>query len=167
VALRLGAPHLGSEHLVLGAAQIPESVAGRALRRLGLDAVAVEAAVRSLPSDDLDDEALASVGIDLGAVRQRAEATFGAGAFDTAAPSARPRRIGAHVPLDAAARKVLETSLREAIRLKRNHIDTGHLLLAAARLDETPAHRVLLALGTTPDALRQAVIATWADPGRE
>lgn len=163
VVRRVGDDHIGSEHVLLGAAEVEGSVAARALRRLGIETAALEAAVRALPGDALDAEALAGVGIDLAEVRRRAEETFGPGAFDAAAPRRRRGRTPGHVPFDRHAKKVLEISLREAIRLKQNHIDTGHMLLAVVRLTETPAHGVLVGLGATPDLVRTAVVETWAE----
>ena len=68
-----------------------------------------------------------------------------------------------HLPFDAAAKKLLEVSLREAIRCKHRRIDSGHLLLAVVRLDDTTAYRALAALGVGPAAVREAVTAVWAD----
>ncbi|GAA3804791.1 Clp protease N-terminal domain-containing protein [Cellulomonas soli] len=154
-----GSDHIGAEHLLLGAVITPGSVAGRAVERLGLRTGDVVVLVRHLPTEVLDAEALAAVGVDLDAVRAQAEATFGPGALDgTRTPQRRT-----HLPFDAAAKKTLEVALREAVRFKQRRIDTGHLLFACARLDETRAHDVLDRLGVTPQALRQAVVAVWAD----
>jgi ATP-dependent Clp protease ATP-binding subunit ClpA len=119
----------------------------------------VLAAVRARPRDAIDADALADVGIDLDAVRAQVEASFGPGALD-ARPSRSPN---GHLPFDSAAKKLLEISLREALRYKHRRIDTGHLLLAVARLDDTAAHRVLSSLGVDADRVREAVAATWAD----
>lgn len=162
-ARRLGDDYIGSEHLLLGAACAPGSVAAQALDRLGIGPEEVERAVRRLPRDGLDAEALAAVGIDLADIRDRAEATFGPGAFDDAAThgSRRRGRPRGHIPFDGHAKKTLEIALREAVHLKNSHIDSGHILLAIARLEQTPAHRALLALPATPHAVRQAVIEVW------
>lgn len=161
VARHLGAPRIGTAHLLVGAVRAPEAVASRALARLGVGPDDVAAAVAALPGDGLDASALAIVGIELDAVRVQADRTFGAGAFDAVRPSA-PR---GHIPFDPAAKKLLETALREAVRLRQNRIDGGHLLLAAARLDDCDAHRVLVGLGAGADAVRGAVLAVWAtDP---
>lgn len=123
-ARRIGDDHIGSEHVLLGAAEVADSVAGRALRRLGVVGADLAAAVRALSGDALDAQALASVGIDLAEVRERAEATFGPGAFD-AASAGRQGRSRGHVPFDRHAKKTLEVALREAVHLEQNHIDTG------------------------------------------
>lgn len=154
-----GSDHIGSEHLLLGAVTTTGSVAARAVERLGLRPGDVVVLVRHLPTETLDAEALATVGVDLDAVRAQAEATFGPGALDG---TRTPQRRG-HLPLDASAKKTLEVALREALRFKQRRIDSGHLLFACARLEDTRAHDVLTRLGVTPQALRQTVIAVWAD----
>ena len=164
VAKRLGADRCGAEHVLLGALEVPASVAARAAARLGVDAAAVESALRALPADRLDADALAGLGIDLDAVRAHAEQTFGPGALDGVRPaSGRSGHRKGHVPFDASGKKLLEIALREAVRLKQNRIDSGHLLLAVARLDDTDAHRVLAGLGAGRDDVRQAVVAAWSE----
>lgn len=118
--------------------------------------------VRSLTTDSLDADALAGIGVDLEAVRAQVEATFGAGALDAAT---RPRRTKGHVPFDPAAKKMLEPALREAIRFTSKGIDTGHLLLAAARLDGATAQRALAWSGHDRRAVEDAVMAAWAEGG--
>lgn len=168
VARRLRSDRIGSEHVLLGALGTRDSVAARALARTGVEPAAVEAAVRALPPHPIDPDALAGIGIDLDAVRTRVERTFGPGALDRPAPDDPAdrgrRRPAGHIPFDGAAKKMLEVALREALRLQHRRIDTGHLLLAVVRLDDTPAHRALLAVGLDPDTLRTTVIATWAAP---
>ena len=78
--------------------------------------------------------------------------------------AAADRSQAGHLPFDAAAKKLLEVALREAIRCKHRRIDTGHLLLAVARLDDT--HRVpgaQLPSASDRAAAREAVTAVWAD----
>ena len=163
----VGADRVGTEHLLLGAVRTPESVASRALARLGVDQAGVRAAVRGLPSDTLDAHALAGVGIDLEAVRAQVEAEFGPGALDDepAAAAAPPGSRSGRKPLDAQAKKLLEIALREAVRLKHRRIDTGHLLLAVVRVDDPRAARTLDALGLADEDVRRSVYAAWAqDP---
>lgn len=158
-ARRLGVDRIGTEHVLLGTVRTPDTVAARALERLGVGRADLLAAVRALPRDAIDADALAGVGIDLDAVRAQVESAFGQGALDAEPPSS-PR---GHLPFDTAAKKLLEVSLREALRYKHRRIDTGHLLLAVARLDDTTAHRVLSSLGVRTEAVRESVAATWAD----
>ncbi|MCL2090778.1 MAG: hypothetical protein FWH11_06085 [Micrococcales bacterium] len=159
---------IGTAHVLAGAVRTsgPQgSVAARALARLGVDAEAVlQAAAQAVRPDALDGDALAHLGIDLDEVRARTDATFGPGALDRAG-RVTGRRAAGHIPFDAPAKKMLQIALREAIHAGHKQIDTGHLLLAAVRLDETVAHRVLTGLGLDPAAARAAVVATWSEPG--
>src|SRR6266536_1804338 len=96
-ARRLGHRYIGCEHLLLAAASTGEP-ASAALREHGVTPQAVEAEIVRLVGlgqaaslfSALDREALASIGIDLEAVRARIEAAFGADAF-TRAPRCLPR----------------------------------------------------------------------------
>ncbi|WP_448630172.1 Clp protease N-terminal domain-containing protein [Cellulomonas soli] len=154
-----GSDHVGAEHLLVGAVTTPDSVAARSLSRLGLRPGDVVVLVRHLSTHAFDAEAPASVGVDLDAVRAQTEATSGRTSLDSTRTP--PRRTS--LPLDATAKQTLEVALREAQRFKQRHIDSGHLLFACARLEDTRAHQVLTRLGVSPQGLRQAVIATWAD----
>ncbi len=94
-ARRLGHRYIGCEHLLLAAASTGEP-ASAALREHGVTPQAVEAEIVRLVGfgqaaglfSALDREALASIGIDLDAVRARIEAAFGPDAFTRAAPAA-------------------------------------------------------------------------------
>jgi len=96
-ALRLGHDWIGCEHLLLALTAAGGEV-GTILRDLGItpdrvrwETVRLAGAGRGASlSDVLDRDALASIGIDLDAVRGKVEAAFGPGAF-TAAPARRPR----------------------------------------------------------------------------
>ncbi|WP_028044986.1 Clp protease N-terminal domain-containing protein [Cellulomonas sp. URHE0023] len=155
-----GADRIGPQHVLLGAVRSPDSVAARALSQLGVDRARLRSAVRAIPSDGLDADALAGVGIDLEAVRAQVDAAFGAGALDDIAAAP---RSGGRKPFDAQAKKLLELSLREALRYKHNRIDTGHLLLAVVRLDDAHAAAALHALGLADDDIRTAVVVAWAE----
>ncbi|MFI8106803.1 Clp protease N-terminal domain-containing protein [Streptomyces sp. NPDC086023] len=69
---------------------------------------------------DLGARTIVAQGVALEAVRGAAEAALPASAGD--AP--------ALVPFDGEAKKVLELTFREALRLGHNHVGTGHVLLA-------------------------------------
>jgi len=94
-ARRLGHRYIGCEHLLLAAAATGES-AGTALREHGVTPEAVETQIVRLVGlghaadlfSALDSTALASIGIDLDAVRARIEAAFGPDALTLAAPRA-------------------------------------------------------------------------------
>jgi ATP-dependent Clp protease ATP-binding subunit ClpA len=106
--------------------------------------------------DGLDAAALGTVGIDLDAVRDRVEATFGPGALD--APGAgRGREPKGHLPFSPRAKKVLELSLREAVALKSKNIADGHIALGLLREGEGLAMKVIHERGIDAAALRQEI----------
>ena len=97
-ALRLGHDWIGCEHLLLALTTTGGEVGiilrdqGITAERVTREAVRLAGAGRGASlSDILDRDALASIGIDLDAVRDKVEAAFGPGAF-TAAPGRGPRR---------------------------------------------------------------------------
>lgn len=119
------------------------------------ETVDVLGAVRRLRgTSELDAAALESIGIDLDAVREKVEAAFGAGALD--GPRGRPRKRG-HIPFSPRARKVLELSLREAIRLRQRQIADGHLLLGVLRDGNGLAARIIAETGADFATLRAQV----------
>lgn len=167
-ARRLGHGHVGCEHLLLAVAG-SDAAAGHALRDLDITPSAVESALRRLtaePAPELDRDALASIGIDLDAVRERVEAAFGPGAL-TRKPAGRSRRRRrrcytdpprtGHIPFTPRAKKCLERSLREAVARHDHHIGVEHLALALAWMPDGMAPRLLSGLGTSPARLRTAI----------
>ncbi len=114
----------------------------------------------------LDESALSALGIDLDAVRSSVESTFGAGALDADPPSSRRRRFRrrrpaerGHIPFTGDAKKALELSLREAIRLGLNSIDAEAVLLGILRSDDRQVRRLLDDLGVDVAGLRRAAEA--------
>ena len=151
-ARTLRSPRVGTEHLLLALLRQPTSSAAT-LTRHGLTADEVTADVVRLTSgDDLDADALTSVGIDLDSVRSSVEAAFGPGALDD--PKRKPER-GGHIPFTPRAKKVLELSLREAIAMKSRSIADGHIALGLLREGEGLAVKVLHDRGVDPFSLRQ------------
>src|SRR2546423_755741 len=78
-------------------------------------------------------------------------------------------REAGSVPISAAARRVLEGSLREAARLGHGHLGVEHLLLSLLR-EEGGATRALAELGIAPDDLERCLgkvlkEAEFADQG--
>jgi ATP-dependent Clp protease ATP-binding subunit ClpC len=71
-------------------------------------------------------KALESLGISLEAVRQQVEEIIGQG---QQAPSG-------HIPFTPRAKKVLELTFREALRLGHNYIGTEHILLALLEAED-------------------------------
>jgi ATP-dependent Clp protease ATP-binding subunit ClpA len=87
-ARRLGHNWIGCEHLLMAAAMADDPV-GAVLRDRGVTRERIEATILSTigPPGGLDKEALASIGIDLDAVRARVEAAFGPDALTRALPA--------------------------------------------------------------------------------
>ncbi|MFV2179122.1 Clp protease N-terminal domain-containing protein [Actinomadura sp. LOL_016] len=153
-ARRLGHGRIGTEHVLLGLVEADDGTA-RTLRGHGLDAAALRArlAAADEAGDDLDPEALRAIGIDLDAVRRATEHSFGEGALDMPRGAARDRRKG-HIPFTKEAKKALELSLRHALRLKHNHIGTGHILLGVLHDDDFRAVRLAWEAGADVQELR-------------
>lgn len=106
--------------------------------------------------------ALAELGVRADDVRAQVEALVATGP-DT------PR--GLRTPMTPRSKKVLELSVREALRLHADHVDSGHLLLGLVREGEGLAARILVDLGaelatvkaTTEELLRAAKDAAAPD----
>ncbi|RCG31402.1 Clp protease [Sphaerisporangium album] len=162
-ARTFGHDYIGTEHLLLALLRRTSSVGGRILVRHGLDHDAAGDMIARLLAgtgqDALDAKALETIGIDLGAVREKVEAAFGPGALDRGPRPRRERpwRFGGHIPFTARAKKVLELSLREALSLKHGYISDGHILLGLMREGQGLAARVLADAGLDFEVLRQDV----------
>ncbi|MFJ9337842.1 Clp protease N-terminal domain-containing protein [Streptomyces sp. NPDC101733] len=139
-ARRAGSSTVAEEHLLLSLMSLG------ALDPLGVDREAVTAALaearRRGGMSRADEEALAGLGIDLGAIVSRFEETHGVGALSSPTPRrrtlatslrsalGRPEPGQRHVPFTQGSKKALEQSLRIALGRKDRHIGTLHLLLA-------------------------------------
>ncbi|WP_030910717.1 Clp protease N-terminal domain-containing protein [Streptosporangium amethystogenes] len=161
---RLKHPSIGTEHLLLGLLDQPQTVSARILGRHGLDRERADRAVVRLvphsPKDALDADALETIGIDLSAIREKVEAAFGPGSLDR--PPQRDHRgglfSGRHIPFSKGAKKSLELSLREAIALKHKYIGDGHILLGLLREGEGLASRVIADAGIDQGTLRREIV---------
>jgi ABC-type polysaccharide/polyol phosphate export permease len=69
-----------------------------------------------------------------------------------------PRDPTGPMPLTPCAKKVLELSSREAVRLGRNDIGTEHILLAIIREGNGVAAQVLVGLGIDLSRMRETVV---------
>jgi ATP-dependent Clp protease ATP-binding subunit ClpA len=149
-----------AEHQLLGVRAEGDSISTRVLRDLGVEHERLAREVAALGS--ADDDALRAIGIDLTAVRRRAEAVFGHGALD------RPRRrrvgllrrvvsTGGHLPFSQPAKRALEQSLRQALALQHHHIGVDHLILGLLADDHDPAARALRGLGVESADVRARV----------
>ena len=94
-------------------------------------------------------KSLESLGISLEGVRSQVEEIIGQG---QQAPSG-------HIPFTPRAKKVLELSLREALRLGHNRIGTEHILLGLIREGHGLGALVLTRAGADLDDLRAQVLA--------
>jgi ATP-dependent Clp protease ATP-binding subunit ClpA len=144
-AAAFGHERVGGEHLLLGIA-----TAGALPASLGVDQAGLRAAVEAAPAG-IDAQALATIGIDLDTVRRSVEQAFG--------PDALSRRRRRHVPFSAGAKRALARSQREAVALQDRQITPEHILLGLADDPDAGAAHVLAACGTSPGALRAAVLA--------
>ncbi|HWF53937.1 MAG TPA: Clp protease N-terminal domain-containing protein [Solirubrobacteraceae bacterium] len=92
-ARRLGHSYIGCEHLLMAAAMV-EGPAGAALREQDITPERIQLTLLGTiaPLSGLDEEALASIGIDLDAVRAKVEAEFGPDALTWAGPVASESR---------------------------------------------------------------------------
>jgi len=181
---------IGTEHLLLSLLA-NDDAAARLLRERGLTVesarATIERYVRGVPPriTPSDAEALRAIGIDIDEVRRRLEENFGPDPL--AAPPREPvrRRFGlrrtrrqpdhdqpgrrggpgitGHLPFSARAKKVLELSLREALRLKHRSIGTEHVLLGLIREGEGLGALVLAEAKVDLAELRRTVENSFRD----
>jgi len=179
-ARRLGHRQISTPHLLLALLH-PAATTGEpddagvseVLQGYGITPETVGAQIHTLfdrtPRTDLDDtEVLAALGIDMTQIRAAVEANFGPGALDRPLNDDLDRQRGllhrllrrrtthrryGHIPFSPGAKKALELSLREAIRLHDRSITSDHLLLGLLRGDDG-ATAILERLGVDRAALR-------------
>jgi ATP-dependent Clp protease ATP-binding subunit ClpC len=104
--------------------------------------------------DGVGAKVLASFGITLERVRNEVQAILGGDLQGTASPGG-----NAAPPFTPRAKKVLELSLREALRLGHSYIGTEHILLGIIREGEGVAARTLIGLGVPLSAAGERVAA--------
>ncbi len=163
-ARTLGHGYIGTEHLLLGLLQEHIGIAGQALRAAGMTADGVRAEVGRLVGHQVvsgpDADALRAIGIDMERVRAHIEESFGPGALERAGFGLCRQRVSrGHIPLSRRSKKVMELSLREALRLRHDHIGTEHILLALLREGEGLAARILADAGVRAHELRTSVLS--------
>ena len=93
-------------------------------------------------------KALESLGTSLESVRGQVEEIIGQGGEEP----------GGHIPFTPRAKKVLESSLREALQLGHKYIGTEHILLGLLREGEGVAAQVLVKLGADLARVREQVV---------
>ncbi|MET9350697.1 Clp protease N-terminal domain-containing protein [Streptomyces termitum] len=129
-AERAGAPDVGPEHLLLALLDREDTRGAAVLHRLCPPdrrpalAAALADARRRAGLSRADTEALAELGIDVGAIVDRVEEAHGTGAL--AGGRGRPGRR----PFSREAKAVLEKSLRVTLARADREIGDEHLLLA-------------------------------------
>jgi ATP-dependent Clp protease ATP-binding subunit ClpA len=164
-AVRAGQQDIGPEHLLIGLLAAP-GVAADALTAAGASAADLRSRVRPGTAgdpDSLDADALASIGIDLDAVRRASDAAFGAGSLDRARAGRRGRRgITDGLRMSKDAKKSLELALAATVRMNRRSISSGHMLIGIIDLGASPAATALTDSGVSPSSLRDDVVRRMA-----
>ncbi|PZA20129.1 ATP-dependent Clp protease ATP-binding subunit [Modestobacter versicolor] len=123
-------------------------------RAAGNDAITPAHLVLALAgSDGLAARAIVTQGITMDTLRQAATAALPESAAD----------VPALIPFDGGARKALELTFREALRLGHAHVGTEHVLLAL--LDVENGAGVLSGLGMTKARAEESVAAALAELG--
>lgn len=165
-AERAGAGPVTEEHLLLALLEQEGSRSSFALATLGLsghraslDASFAEARRRG-GLTKADTEALAGIGIDVGAIVDRVEGAHGEGAL--AAGRGSRRWWSGHRAFTPGAKSILEKSLRVALGRGDRFIGEEHLLLALTAAPGTVAD-VLAEHGATYATVHRALYGPGAD----
>ncbi|MEJ3658777.1 Clp protease N-terminal domain-containing protein [Actinomycetes bacterium KLBMP 9759] len=153
-----GADAIRTEHLLAGVLEQNDALALTVLTAHSIRRADLLADIDAATVGPSDAEALATLGIDLDEVRRQVDNSFGEGALDRtrATRDRRGRKAFGHLRIDRSAKKALELSLREAIRLGHSAIGTEHLLLGLLHSGGT-AQEILDDRGLRLDAARTTV----------
>ena len=148
-ARRLGHTFIGTEHLLLVLVRKPDGCARLVLEQLGAGAKEVERALEPClagGAPKIDPDALATIGIDFDAVRERLEETFGPGALERSRASC----------LGVTPRTKL--ALAYAVdRASGKSLGDEHILLGMLSVPDSLAARTLGHLGISLEAVEAAV----------
>jgi len=107
--------------------------------------------------DGVAAQALEALGVTLEAARELVEEIIGPG----------QEQQHGHIPFTPRAKKILELSLREALTMHSEVIDTEHLLLGLVDEGDGVGAQILQRLGATAAAVREAVgSAAAAEPSK-
>jgi ATP-dependent Clp protease ATP-binding subunit ClpA len=164
-ALLLHHGFIGCEHLLLGLSAGAGTPAAASLAALGLDTGTLRQRVADLAATSdraLDAGALATLGIDLDAVRRATEERFGRGALDRGTNWRGRPCTGGHLPFTPQAKKALEVAAKTAAKRHDHALTTVHLLLGLLGQGDNAALLVLKEAGAGPDALRQELAKRMA-----
>jgi ATP-dependent Clp protease ATP-binding subunit ClpA len=149
-ARRLDQAYVGSEHVLLGLASDPGGVTASVLGRLGATSQRIEAEIRRNPGAPppmgIDPQALATLGIDMNAVRARVDQQFGEGALEST-------RRGCW-PVEPSLKRALARAVDAA---GRQPPGDEHILAGLLAVQESRAARVLRQLGVAEDVLYRAL----------
>ncbi|HZT66944.1 MAG TPA: Clp protease N-terminal domain-containing protein [Acidimicrobiales bacterium] len=148
-----GATTIEPEHMLMALASAPNTPAGGLLGRHGVGRSQVVQALQKASAGftDEDEQALAAVGIDLAAITEAADRTFGQGALSGAgvrAPRGGPR-------FSEAAKSVLAGAVQECLLEQAKTVTTLHLLLALARDSRLSSSALLSGWGLDYDVIRR------------
>jgi ATP-dependent Clp protease ATP-binding subunit ClpA len=147
-ARRLGHGYIGTEHVLLALTRDPDGRAARVLRRLGVTHgdIRDSACLAELWAPRIDGDALAALGVDLDAVRERLEERFGEGALEET-------RAGMLEQTAAGTRCVaprLTLALASALDLAGEwQLQDEHVLLGMLSIRDSLAARALAELGVS------------------
>ncbi|HEX6468901.1 MAG TPA: Clp protease N-terminal domain-containing protein [Streptosporangiaceae bacterium] len=103
-------------------------------------------------------KAIEGLGVSLDGVRDAVVAAMGPAGAD---------EITGHIPFAPEAKKVLELSVRDALRLGHNYVGTEHILLGVLGLDDGLGARVLGELGITKTRAEEWLIPVLTEMLRE
>lgn len=168
VSRRFHHEYIGTEHVLLVIAEDGGTPA-RVLDERGLSAAAIHAELIKIigpaprPADDLDGDALATLGIDLDEVRRKVEDEFGPGALERAAIGGdrESALIDPYRCIAPRLKRAFEIAAREA---RGCPFSPSDVLIALASVEDSVAARILSAHGITPDELRTALGDDDPDP---
>ena len=149
---------IGTEHLLLGVLRA-DGEGARLLKGFRVELAPVREEVLAIigpGEDDIDRDALATLGIDLDVVRERVENAFGPGALSRPG-GCRQGLFGPPTPFSPRAKKALELTLREGIALGTRELRGDHVVLGLLREGDGVAAQILAARGVTLDAARGKV----------
>jgi ATP-dependent Clp protease ATP-binding subunit ClpA len=164
-----GASTVGEEHLLAGLFGQADSTAVRLLAESGCGPDQYEAVLQECRDyrrrggiGRAETEALRGLGIEVDQIIDRVEEIWGEGALlepvplDPSGRRGRRRGIGNHLPWRPESRKVLETSLRQALDLRSKSIGSEHVLLGLL-VAPGAAKEVLTARGITSLHVRSLI----------
>jgi ATP-dependent Clp protease ATP-binding subunit ClpA len=175
----LGHDFIGTEHVLLALLAYTDGAVARALAGDGVDAEFVRGDIvrrvgphppdlTAAAAEQEDAEALKAIGIDLDQVRKAIEANFGAGSLRLPRDTEQQKRrglfgrfyvAGGHIPFTNRNKKVLELSLREALRLDQKFIAPEHIMLGLIREGEGLGVQILHEKGVDLSKLRDDMTA--------